>query len=139
VPNSVTVWDAATVAADRNLHYSASVDMNAASQDADAAGWAVRPYVDEPSQAVLIIDVNVGAGSECVIVIVEVSPDAVTWYPTNVLDMSQTQWDSVTCVTYTADEARARALLPFWAPYLRVGAYNNGTNACTITCRALLR
>jgi len=97
-------------------------------------------HLGEWEQATLALDLDVGDGSESVVITVEGKADANgDWFtmPFHDLAAAADQWVQATSKTLTADATKALCLVTVWVPYLRVGVDNNGANDCLVTAHLI--
>lgn len=91
-------------------------------------------------QATLALDLDVGDGSESVVIAVEGKATADDdWFtmPFHDLSAAADQWLQATSKTLTADTTKALCLVTVWVPYLRVSVDNNGDSDCLVTAHLI--
>jgi hypothetical protein len=107
----------------------------AASAESDVVAFGHRF-----TEAVLAVDVNVGAGVELVTLIVYGRTNGGSWRALHVVDLSTAGGDLVSSKAFTADFARENAILiPTAVDELKVAAANTGANTAVVTVTGSFR
>lgn len=114
-----------------------SAEVVAAAGTADSDEFEMGQAHDS---GVLAVNVNVGAGVECVTLTVYGRDRGGTWLPVNIVDLNTQLGDLVQSVVYTADYTSANALLiPTPVEEIKVSLANTGASNAIVTVTGFFR